>query len=62
MFGRHGRRRVRRRWVALVVAAVLGVSGLFVVPGVGFAAQAVDEVHYTFTSVTSVANFTGPIL
>src|SRR3954454_18364152 len=56
MFGRRGgRRRGSRRWVALVVAAVLGVSGLFGVPGVGFAAQAVDEVHYTFTSATSVA-------
>src|SRR3954452_21995950 len=55
MFGRRGRRRGSRRGVALVVAAVLGVSGLFVAPGAGFAAQAVDEVHYTFTSATSVA-------
>ncbi|MEV6892251.1 MULTISPECIES: PKD domain-containing protein [Kribbella] len=37
------------------MAAVLGLAGPAAVPGVSFAAQAVDEVHYTFTSETSVA-------
>ncbi|TQJ06660.1 PKD domain-containing protein [Kribbella jejuensis] len=47
--------RGRRRVVSLVMATVLGVSVLLGVAGRSFAAQAVDEVHYTFTSPTSVA-------
>jgi parallel beta-helix repeat protein len=47
--------RGRRRVVSLVMATMLGASVVFGVAGVSFAAQAVDEVHYTFTSGTSVA-------
>ncbi|MDX6327111.1 MAG: hypothetical protein QOK15_3465 [Nocardioidaceae bacterium] len=51
----HQRRNVSRRWFLPLVALLVLVGSLLTGVGGSQAAQPVDEVHYTFTTATSVA-------